>query len=226
MPRPRFQKLAPEKRARILETAAREFAAHGFEAASLNHILAAAGISKGAAYYYFDDKADLFAAVIEHYWQRVLGTIDLDFAARDASTFWSKTHELYHRALDDAYEQPWLLPLFKSFWGRAQSTGLPKPMADQFAALITWLRGFVERGREIGAIRSDLPLDLLLALMTAADDACDRWLIENWDRLERPEVERITHAVFDGVRRMVEPPPRDPAAACGGPARGGSPKSP
>ncbi|MBI5486411.1 MAG: TetR/AcrR family transcriptional regulator [Deltaproteobacteria bacterium] len=206
MPRPRFDKLDPEKRARILETAAREFAAHGFDDASLNHILAAADISKGAAYYYFDDKADLFAAVMQHYWQRVLGTVEPDLDALDAESFWTKTHQLYHRALDDAYEQPWLLPLFKSFWGRAQSTGLPKPLAEQFALVIGWLRAYVERGREIGAVRSDLPLELVMALVTAADDACDHWLLENWERLERSEVERITHAVFDGVRRMVEPP--------------------
>ncbi len=50
MPRPRFYKLPEEKRERILEAAAKEFVAHGFEGASLNQILTAAGISKGAAY--------------------------------------------------------------------------------------------------------------------------------------------------------------------------------
>ena len=57
MPRPRFNKLTAEKRESILEAAAKEFATHGFEGASLNQILSNAGISKGAAYYYFDDKA-------------------------------------------------------------------------------------------------------------------------------------------------------------------------
>ena len=57
MPRPRFQKLAEEKRHHLLETAAKAFAAHGYEGASLNQILEQAGISKGATYYYFDDKA-------------------------------------------------------------------------------------------------------------------------------------------------------------------------
>ena len=66
MPRPRFKKLAADKRAAIIEAAGVEFAAHGFQGASLNAIIAAAGISKGAFYYYFDDKADLFATVIEY----------------------------------------------------------------------------------------------------------------------------------------------------------------
>lgn len=60
MPRPRFQKLSIEKQQAILEAAAREFSAHGYEGASINKILETAQLSKGAAYYYFDDKADLF----------------------------------------------------------------------------------------------------------------------------------------------------------------------
>ena len=61
MPRPRFEKLPVEKQEQILEAAAKEFTAHGYDGASLNRILEEAGISKGAAYYYFDDKADLYA---------------------------------------------------------------------------------------------------------------------------------------------------------------------
>ena len=68
MPRPRFEKLSPEKREQILETSAKEFAANGYEGASLNQILAKAGISKGAAYYYFDNKADLYVTTTHtHY---------------------------------------------------------------------------------------------------------------------------------------------------------------
>ena len=68
MPRPRFENLPLAKRRRILETAALEFATRGFDAASLNRIIRSARISKGAAYYYFDDKADLYTAVVAYGW--------------------------------------------------------------------------------------------------------------------------------------------------------------
>ena len=64
MPLPRFQRLDPERRRIILDAAAREFAEHGFRGASYNGIIAQAGVSKGAMYYYFDDKVDLFLAVV------------------------------------------------------------------------------------------------------------------------------------------------------------------
>ena len=88
MPRPRFDKLPPDKRGRILEAAALEFAAHGFDGASLNRIISTAGISKGAAYYYFDDKADLYATVVLEGWRTLLPAGGLDLASLDRHTFW------------------------------------------------------------------------------------------------------------------------------------------
>jgi AcrR family transcriptional regulator len=71
MPFPRFEKLAPQKRKHLLDVAAREFAIHGFNEASINPILEQAEMSKGAAYYYFEDKvARLRAAVAVHRDQR------------------------------------------------------------------------------------------------------------------------------------------------------------
>ena len=65
MPRPRFLKLDDERRDTIMEAAAKVFAAEGYHGASINQILQNAGLSKGVAYYYFEDKADLFATTIE-----------------------------------------------------------------------------------------------------------------------------------------------------------------
>jgi AcrR family transcriptional regulator len=66
MPFARFERLDPEKRTRLLKAAAQEFAKHGFADASINRILDRAQMSKGAAYYYVADKADLFAATIQY----------------------------------------------------------------------------------------------------------------------------------------------------------------
>ena len=55
----------PAKRAQILDGAKRCFLSLGFEAASMNDITSEAGVSKGTLYVYFEDKADLFAALID-----------------------------------------------------------------------------------------------------------------------------------------------------------------
>jgi AcrR family transcriptional regulator len=56
--------LNEEKIAQILEGARSVFMHHGFDAASMNDIARAAGVSKGTLYVYFDSKETLFEALI------------------------------------------------------------------------------------------------------------------------------------------------------------------
>ena len=61
-PKPRVR--APDQtRERLLTAAFREIYRHGFQAASLEAILAGAGVTKGALYHHFPDKAALGLAV-------------------------------------------------------------------------------------------------------------------------------------------------------------------
>lgn len=55
----------PLKRAQILDGAKRCFLSLGFEASSMNEITTEAGVSKGTLYVYFEDKEDLFKALID-----------------------------------------------------------------------------------------------------------------------------------------------------------------
>jgi len=53
------------KRRQIIEGARGVFLAQGFDAASMNDIARAAGVSKGTLYVYFDNKEQLFEAIVE-----------------------------------------------------------------------------------------------------------------------------------------------------------------
>jgi len=55
---------SPEKERQILDGAATAFAQGGYEGASMSHIAAMAGVSKGTLYNYFAGKKDLFAAFV------------------------------------------------------------------------------------------------------------------------------------------------------------------
>lgn len=52
------------KRQQIVEGARQIFLARGFDAASMNDIAKAAGVSKGTLYVYFKDKEELFGAIV------------------------------------------------------------------------------------------------------------------------------------------------------------------
>jgi AcrR family transcriptional regulator len=57
---PRFEKLQPSLRHRILDAALKEFGRFGYGGASMNRLVKGAGISKGALFKYFGTKAGLF----------------------------------------------------------------------------------------------------------------------------------------------------------------------
>ena len=93
VPRPRFAKLDPEKRRAILDAAMEEFASSGYERASYNRIIERAGVSKGAMYYYFDDKEDLFTTVVQQVMELAMGQFTEFPAFESATEFWNATRE-------------------------------------------------------------------------------------------------------------------------------------
>lgn len=68
-----FLNLTMVEQNRVIDAALDEFAENDFEAASLNNIIARAGISKGSMYHYFANKEDLYDYLIE----RVLETKEI-----------------------------------------------------------------------------------------------------------------------------------------------------
>jgi TetR/AcrR family transcriptional regulator len=73
-----------ETRQRILDAAAREFAAHGLAGARTEAIAAAAGVNKALLYYYFDSKDRLYQAALEDIAARVRDTT-MAMLLKDAS---------------------------------------------------------------------------------------------------------------------------------------------
>ncbi len=61
----RSDRFNPVVRDRLFAAATAAFVQHGYERASLNAILAAAGMGKSSFFYYFLDKEDLFASTLE-----------------------------------------------------------------------------------------------------------------------------------------------------------------
>lgn len=210
MPRPRFRRLSSTKRQRIMEAAAREFASHGYDNASLNQILQEAAISKGAAYYYFDDKADLFATTVSFYAAELLDVTDLVLSELDADNFWSALATVYERQILTFDDKPWAFGAVKAAWRIPQEAFEAQPALQQLASEIhNRLHAILQRGQELGAIRTDLPLELLAGLFIAVDDASDRWVLANWQDSTREELQKTVRGVFQGLARFMAPPEED-----------------
>ena len=69
-----------ETRKHLLECAGREFLEKGYMKASLRNICKEAGVTTGALYFFFKDKEDLFAALVEEPLQKLYAAMEEHYA--------------------------------------------------------------------------------------------------------------------------------------------------
>jgi AcrR family transcriptional regulator len=205
-PRPRFESLPDERRRAILQAAAAEFAERGFEAASYNRIIAESGVSKGAMYYYFDDKRDLYLTTLHGALQQAEEAIGALAPFDDAESFWRALGDFYRRITAFFGSQPDVAGLIKSAYVGGATAG---EAYSEFMGLAS--KRFEEvlaRGVAVGAVRADLPLDLLLDVCIASAEAADRWALSRLDQIAAqgpPALEAVADRLLDLHLRMAAP---------------------
>jgi AcrR family transcriptional regulator len=202
MPFSRFEKLAPEKRERLLDVAAQEFASRGFEQASLNRILEQAQMGKGSAYYYFEDKADVFCAVVQYASEFLsLSTLEVESTSLTTENFWPTLAKLRLVPLLRSFERPWLFRVILVAAQVSPSMMEREPLASLARQFRSHVMRLIKRGQEIGVIRTDVPDDLLLAWLLALDQASDHWLVNHWEDLDRDTVAQVSDQTIAALSR-------------------------
>lgn len=78
-------------------------------------------------------------------------------------------------------------------------------MAELWESAQGLLSQLVQRGRELGAIRNDLPDDLLQALLIGVDSAHDQWLFAHWAEMSAAEIGVAAERMADTLRRLLQP---------------------
>ena len=76
VPTARKRASAAERRAQIIEAALSCFAARGYHATTMDHIVSACGLSKGSLYWHFQGKEDVFLALFDHLAEEIFGRFD------------------------------------------------------------------------------------------------------------------------------------------------------
>lgn len=206
MPRPRYDNIDPLKKTKLLEAAMKEFAAHGYELASINRILDAAELSKGSFYYYFDDKLDLATTVF-----LVCGepeTRPLELKTPDSvDGFWAELRRTSHarlQALESRrLEYECLIRLANA---SLTTPELAARVMPTFAPARVKMVEFFQRGVTLGALRSDVPLGTLMALIEAAKAAAYKAQYPGDTIPSDAEMESFSDFVIDLARRICAPP--------------------
>jgi AcrR family transcriptional regulator len=203
--RPRFDKLDRERKQRLMESAAEEFGAHGYDAASLNRILDRSGMSKSSLYYYFEDKADLFTTLIERSIGFLLKEVGgLDPQALTAETYWSELEDLYRRTIAVMNTSVWYVKLGRLFYRLHGNAKEHAPTGRMFQAARHWIGVILERGQTLGVVRTDLPMSLLVDCTMGLGEAIDRWVVAHWDDLDENQRLQMASDQIDLFRRLLQ----------------------
>jgi AcrR family transcriptional regulator len=207
VPRLRFQRAPADKRDLLLDSATLEFAAHGYEDASINRILIAAGFSKGAFYYYFDDKADLAAAVLERWVKRHEDIWDGWGTPRTPDEFWATGKAFMERSTATLRQEPHattdaMMRLASALAERQDVR--ERVLSSAVTGMMTTVVAIWKRGQEIGAVRTDLSVTALLTLLQEVKLSLVRLMLPRDRAATADEIESFSRVHFDLVRRIAE----------------------
>lgn len=202
MPRARFHQLPLERQEALISAAGRHFAEAGYAGASINRVLEDAGLSKGVAYYYFDDKADLFATVVERAWAE--GVSDFDLDALDRERFWPVMEALYVGQQRAFAQRPWLGRVVRAVPAALEDPAAGPALRARFAPMVEALHALLGRARALGVLRRDLPEELVVGMLQGLDEGIDRWLA---DHPKAASDELTLRRAFETLRRVAEGAP-------------------
>lgn len=206
MPRPRYEDIDPQKKERLLQAAMKEFGTHGYELASINRILEAAGFSKGSFYYYFEDKLDLAVTTVLVAAGPELNPPPLELPTT-ATDFWAELRRSSLRRLQVLESKPVEYTCLIRLSNAALTVPeLMERVLPAFAKGRAQIGLFLQRGVELGALRRDLPVGTMMSLVEAAKGAAYKLMFPG-DRVPTdPEMESFTDLVIDLAQRICAPP--------------------
>lgn len=205
MARSRFAKLDHERREAILRAAGEEFAGRGYAGTSISRILERADLSKGSLYYYFEDKADLFATVVEEAVARLLaeaGGFDASSLTREG--YWESIRAFGEQSLGMMGDETWYAQVAAAFPRLREEPAAVEAVKPALEWGRRWTREILARGQELGVVRRDLPLALLVEITMAMDEAADRWLSEHAQDYDEEELRRVMVARIDVLRDSLD----------------------
>ncbi len=175
------------RRREILAGARACFARHGYEGATVRRLEEATGLSRGAIFHHFRDKESLFLAVAQDDAAAMVETVARDglvqvmrdlLAGTDVAGWLGTQLEVSRRLRTDA--------VFAGRW------------AERSEAVAKATRERLERQREAGVLRTDVPVDVLQRFLELAYDGLVLHLAEG-----RPadDLGPVLDLVEEAVRR-------------------------
>jgi AcrR family transcriptional regulator len=171
LPKETFFNLPEDKRNLIVEAAIDEFAVYSFDQASINRIVANAGIAKGSFYQYFEDKKDLFLflmGVIAEEKIAYISPVMLNPAEYDIFTV---LHELFLSGAKFASEQPRYAAIANLLVANKQAPIYKELITESRPLSIALFEPLIKQAIDRGEVRPELDVEMLNFVIATMNQA-------------------------------------------------------
>jgi AcrR family transcriptional regulator len=187
------------RRTELLNAAISVIAQEGFAEASLRRVAERAGCSTGAVTYYFANREEMMAAVIESQFDKfdaMLAASDRDGKAdlRDALKRWLDS-------FSSSVEGEWVA-IFQLLSMARSEPVLAAVCQRRYAQYRTVFAAMIAKGQRLGTIRKDIPAEFLADQFSAMGDG---WMMFFQIEPERFRPARIK-ALLDATMALIAPP--------------------
>ena len=176
----RTKEEAAVTRATLLKTALSVFSAKGYAATTLDDIAKAAKVTRGAIYWHFKSKADLYNTLVQEFSAR--GSIVVQEAAAEGGTLIDILRRIFVRVCtlieeDKETRAVMELTLFKTGLDPELQTGRKKQI-ESGNALLKGITEAMSQGIAQDTLRSDInPADMARAFIAFENGAIQLWLL-------------------------------------------------
>jgi TetR/AcrR family transcriptional regulator len=165
-----FRHLPPDKQERVLDAALAEFAEQGYQAASLNRVVAQAGIAKGSLYQYFPNKEGIFNFIFQHALQVVRRTLTTVKEETREENFFLRLEKSLLAGVRFSREHPRVFNLYLKI-----QFDKNVPFREDFLAAVRrhateYFASLVRRAKAKGELRPGVPEAAALFLLDALFD--------------------------------------------------------
>lgn len=209
-----YQSPASDTRDRIIASAARIFSQKGFQRASLDQVAADAGLTKGAIYWHFKSKNDLYFALLDARFQRDTSTMRgsvAEMAAAAGNTSVVKLMaSVFSSGLEQATTDPDWPRLFVEVMGQSREPEVRDRIAQFYEQGWDVVGRMVRDMQAAGLIRTDINPDMMATFWFALGDG----LILAWlSQPDRIDFSSLAEGILDMMWRGIAPPPDTPASS-------------
>ena len=190
----------------VLKVALSVFSAKGYAATSLEDIAREAGVTRGAIYWHFKSKADLYNTLVESVSARANTVVQE--AAAEGGSLTEVLQRIFVRQMTLIEEDTELralaeLMLFKTGPARALASGRKKQI-ESGKALIAEIAEVMRQGIRQGVLRSDLdPDNIARAFLALQNGAIQLWLLAPKSFSLKKSAEGLASILLKGIEAKV-----------------------